>query len=532
MLLEKAYAKLHGNYFQLRGGYTNEALLDLTGCPSCSYDFEDELIKMLLQNGEFWDLMKSFDNEGYLMSASTPGEERFIDPGHIEDEDQLKPGHAYSIIMVKESHGNKLINIRNPWGNFRWEGDWSPVSQLWTDEIKKEINPMLDENDGTFWMGFNDFIRSFRSLNICRVHNWEEVRIKGKFIRVQNIDDPDIEIVLSKWYYSIDVNEPTRVFIGVHQEDERIHNVSSRRPYLDIGIAILRRTGDNNVELIDLKDINIDRQCEIDVTLDPGSYIILPRTTGCFLRRPHNANSEQIDLMDNHDNFHELFEITINDIFRKFDMLLNRELSYTEFKGFYECLGKNINESEFRQEILENYCSSNRGITLRGFKEFWRDSIRNYGEDTIFGWLENLGYDEDLYSIRSRCFVITMHSEIELAVTVRDAVQTDLDNRCSIAILANYGQELDKTSTFKAIYTFSEQIHAYSYGVLNTGPAPIIAQIDCSSSTNMIFSPRMNIIKKRVEPGELEFFLHGMGLPTEEEFVRSAKCTVLETIKE
>jgi calpain-15 len=532
LLLEKAYAKLHGNYFQLRGGFTSEALIDLTGWPGCWYDFEDELIKMLIHNGEFWELFKLFDSEGYLMSASTPGEERFIDPGQIEDDDQLKSGFSYSIIMIKETQGNKLINLRNPWGSFRWEGDWSPSSALWTEELRKEINPMLEENDGTFWMGFDDFIRHFRSLNVWRVRNWEEVRIKGKFIRVQNIDDPDVEIVLSKWYYSLDVNEPTRVFIGIHQEDERIENVSSRRSYLDIGVAVLRRTGDNNVELIDLKDLNIDRQCELDVTLEPGSYIILPRTSGCYLRRPQEAKPENIKLMDIKENFHELFDLTLNDIFRKFDMLLNRELSYTEFRGFYECLGKNINESEFRNEILEKYWSSNRGITLRGFKEFWRDSIKNYGEDTICGWLENLGYDEDLYSIRSRWFVITMHSETELAVTVRDAVQTDLDNRWNIAILANYGQELDKTNIFKAIYTFSEQIHAYSYGVFNISPNPIIAQIDWSSSTNMVFSPRTNIIKKRVEPGELEFFLHGMGISSADEFVRSAKCSVLEVVND
>ena len=124
-----------------------------------------------------------------------------------------------------------------------------------------------------------------------------------------------------------------------------------------------------------------------------------------------------------------------------------------------------------------------------------------------------------------------MHSEVELAVTVRDAVQTDLDNRCNIAILATYGQELDKTNNFKALYTFSEQIHAYSYGVLNTGANPIIAQIDCSASTHMIFSPRANIIKKRVDPGELEFFLHAMGLPQAEEFIRSAKCTIEEIVR-
>lgn len=37
-----------------------------------------------------------------------------------------------------------------------------------------------------------------------------------------------------------------------------------------------------------------------------------------------------------------------------------------------------------------------------------------------------------------------------------------------------------------------------------------------------------NIIKKRVEPGELEFFLHAMGLPTAEEFTRSAKVSIQE----
>jgi hypothetical protein len=30
----KAYAKVHGNFFLLRGGFTHEALLDLTGCPT------------------------------------------------------------------------------------------------------------------------------------------------------------------------------------------------------------------------------------------------------------------------------------------------------------------------------------------------------------------------------------------------------------------------------------------------------------------------------------------------------------------
>jgi len=42
LLIEKAYAKLHGNYFSLRGGYAEEALEDLTGCPTKNIDLKSD----------------------------------------------------------------------------------------------------------------------------------------------------------------------------------------------------------------------------------------------------------------------------------------------------------------------------------------------------------------------------------------------------------------------------------------------------------------------------------------------------------
>ena len=68
----------------------------------------------------------------------------------------------------------------------------------------------------------------------------------------------------------------------------------------------------NGVTLVDLKDFVTDRQCELDVTLEPGSYIILPRTSGCTLRRPQDAIEEEIKLMHPQGHFHELFDSTIN----------------------------------------------------------------------------------------------------------------------------------------------------------------------------------------------------------------------------
>ena len=122
-----------------------------------------------------------------------------------------------------------------------------------------------------------------------------------------------------------------------------------------------------------------------------------------------------------------------------------------------------MSESEFKNDvnlsILKKYCSTSRGLTLRGFKQFWKHSIEQQmseGNVAIWQWLENLGYDRDLYSVRSRVFILTLHCEKELAVTVRDSIQTDLDNRTNQAIITKYGQELESMKGIKTFYTFSE----------------------------------------------------------------------------
>jgi calpain-15 len=52
-------------------------------------------------------------------------------------------------------------------------------------------------------MCYEDFLQYFHALNICKVKNWQELRIKGKFIRVQDVENPNIEVVMSKWYYTV-----------------------------------------------------------------------------------------------------------------------------------------------------------------------------------------------------------------------------------------------------------------------------------------------------------------------------------------
>jgi calpain-15 len=150
LLLEKAFAKVNGSYMLLRGGWAYEGMSDLTGCPTENFDFEEEEAQTMIRRGEMWNMLEQADSEGSLISASTPGEDRWTETGGPNKKGGLVPGHAYTVISVKEAHGFKLINIRNPWGNFEWEGDWSDNSPLWTQQMKDALTPVLDSNDGTF----------------------------------------------------------------------------------------------------------------------------------------------------------------------------------------------------------------------------------------------------------------------------------------------------------------------------------------------------------------------------------------------
>jgi calpain-15 len=335
LLLEKAYAKLHGNYFSLRGGYANEALIDLTGCPTITFNFGDDEVRGLIESNRLWDEMKNNDEEGHLMTISTPGEDRWTDQGWVEDDENsgLVPGHSYTILQIKETKLHKLLCLRNPWGNFEWKGDWGEKSPLWTDEMKQQLNPNLGGDDGSWWMSYDDMIKNFYCLNVCKVKNWDEVRIKGKFIKIQEIDDADIEITLSKWYYSLEIVEKTKLIITLHQEDERISGVAGHRPYLDISIAVLRRQSNNGVELVDFSEFKFDRQIELEIELEPGSYIVLPRTTGCSLKKASDMGQTAAVLVDRTGALSESFRSVIIDVFRKFDMLLNRELSFIGTRG-------------------------------------------------------------------------------------------------------------------------------------------------------------------------------------------------------
>ena len=103
--------------------------------------------------------------------------------------------------------------------------------------------------------------------------------MRGKFLKVLDSKTGQDSIV-SKWYYELEVHKEQEIFVGLHQEDERIQNVLDRRPFIDMGLSVIRVDEDTGLQLHDFIPLSKDRQVEIQSTLTPGRYIIVPRTTG------------------------------------------------------------------------------------------------------------------------------------------------------------------------------------------------------------------------------------------------------------
>ena len=140
----------------------------------------------------------------------------------------------------------------------------------------------------------------------------------------------------------------------------------------------------NGFEIVAVKDFILERQVELEVVLEPGEYVVLPRTTGCNLRKPDSSSRSDTtlppSLLDSTGtDLDPIAELIIKDIFRRLDKLtIDNSLSYNEFKEFYKRLSlQPMSEETFNRDLLKSYKEMNK----RGFLNFWKDVIKK-GEDT------------------------------------------------------------------------------------------------------------------------------------------------------
>ncbi|TGO49059.1 hypothetical protein BCON_0222g00090 [Botryotinia convoluta] len=156
-LLEKAYAKAHGDYAAIEGGHTGEGLEDLTGGVTTEVFSTD-----ILDKEYFWkeELLKV--NKDFLFGCAAG---IFWGRGNRKG---IYEGHAYSILRAVEIDGQRLVLLRNPWGEGEWKGAWSDGSKEWTPEWMKKLEHRFGD-DGSFWMSYDDLLKKFQTFDRTRL---------------------------------------------------------------------------------------------------------------------------------------------------------------------------------------------------------------------------------------------------------------------------------------------------------------------------------------------------------------------------
>ena len=504
LILEKAYAKLHGSYALLRGGWAAEGMMDLTGCPTINIDFSSVEGQEMLKSDQIWPLLRKYDDSGALISASTSGEDRFSEAGGVvQKKGGLVPGHAYTVVLVKAALGHRLLNIRNPWGTFEWDGAWSDKSPLWTEEMKHELNPVLDENDGTFWISYEDFIKQFNGINICRVDSYHEARIKGIFQRALVGEQ---EWVSSKSYYIMQSRKNTRVILGIHQEDARNYGVDERRPYLDLSVVVLDIT-EGGFKLFKAKEAVSERQVELELELEANKpYLIWPRTGGCELCRPADAKPAQTTYFEDGE-VDPLLESTIRDIFRKYNKMLGEDLSYIEFSSLMNQVNMHYTEDEF-DGLLEKFPSYLKGLTVEGLIEFIREMYQEHGDTVIKDWLRVWGYDGDLYSITSRYYVLSFHSDERLKIQIKKAEGMGLNDRINEMLMQKSAEKKGENNRVILYSLMEKAANLITYAAYNDNDHPMVVNLDCSNGEGLNFSGKSQIVRHVVEPKKWKILTH------------------------
>ncbi|KZP29664.1 cysteine proteinase [Athelia psychrophila] len=242
-LLEKAYAKLHGDYDSLEGGFANEGIEDLTGGIPDTICINDIMDREL-----FWkqDLLRA--SEDMLFTCGLGSPRMLIDIGAV------RTGHAYAVLKAVEFRGKRFLKIRNPWGSNEWKGRWSDGSEEWNGEWLGALNALDHKfgDDGVFIMEYADFL-----------HYWEIIKC------MQLFDDT--------WFgdvsYTFTIPKRTDAIIVLSQSDIRFYDAMRSASSWTFDFKLFMKDsaqvlGSSNYSM------QLPRTVTLSIELQPGDYFV------------------------------------------------------------------------------------------------------------------------------------------------------------------------------------------------------------------------------------------------------------------
>ncbi|OHW99422.1 calpain family cysteine protease [Colletotrichum incanum] len=257
-LLEKAYAKAHGDYASIEGGFTGEAIEDLTGGVTSEIYTTD-----ILDKEYFWNEKLLKVNQDWLLGCSTG----FASRGWGERKGIIEM-HAYSVMKAVEMDGQRLVLLKNPWGKGEWKGAWSDGSKEWTPEWLQKLQHTFGD-DGAFWISYSDLLKKYNIFDATRLFgpDWEVTSIWTTLSVPWTLDYHDT-------YFAFTISKSGPVVIVLAQLDERYFRGLEGQYRFDLQFR-LHKAGQEDYVVRSQASYRMNRSVNVELDLEAGSYEVL-----------------------------------------------------------------------------------------------------------------------------------------------------------------------------------------------------------------------------------------------------------------
>ncbi|WQF89089.1 Putative peptidase C2, calpain, catalytic domain, papain-like cysteine peptidase superfamily [Colletotrichum destructivum] len=257
-LLEKAYAKAHGDYASIEGGFTGEAIEDLTGGVTSEIYTTD-----ILDREYFWNEKLLKVNQDWLLGCSTG----FASRGWGERKGIIEM-HAYSVMKAVEMDGHRLVLLKNPWGKGEWKGAWSDGSKEWTSEWLQKLQHTFGD-DGAFWISYDDLLKKYNIFDATRLFgpDWEVTAIWTTLSVPWTLDYHDT-------YFAFTISKPGPVVLVLAQLDERYFRGLQGQYRFDLQLR-LHKAGQEDYVVRSQASYRMNRSVNVELDLEAGSYEVL-----------------------------------------------------------------------------------------------------------------------------------------------------------------------------------------------------------------------------------------------------------------
>jgi len=259
MILEKAWAKLHLSYSLIdRNTAQIDSILEtLTGAHCIVMNHDDE---------DLWNNLLEGKKKGWIMAASAASTKASKE---LLEEMKLAGNFAYAILDVMEIDINdaseSIVKLRNPWRTAKWAKEWSDSSNIWTEELKRDLDWDTDKSaeEKVFWMTFSDFCHYFSRIQICKVNPL----CVHSYLRLSLTRRPSCVRVHAK--------SSGTGLITVHQPDNDYYEYKDYK-YLLVRLIIVRLEAEGEKEkYVYIKgDMKMERELCEEHKFEAGDYLL------------------------------------------------------------------------------------------------------------------------------------------------------------------------------------------------------------------------------------------------------------------